>query len=397
MGRGPLEGLRVLDLSRVLAGPYCTMLLADLGADVVKVEEPSLGDLTRRWGPPFKAGESAYYLSLNRNKRSIAVDLKSEEGVAIARRLAATSDVVVENFRPGVAAGLGLGFEDLMEVNPQVIYCSISGYGQDGPYRDRPAFDIVLQAMGGLMSITGEPGGPPVRVGVAVADIGAGMFAAVAILAALHRRAAKGEGERIDVSILDGQVAWMTYAAQALFLTGEAPGPLGSAHPNIFPYQAFPTADGYIVLGAANDAFWISTCRVLGLDALADDRRYATNAGRVEHRRDLEPLLAAAFKRGTTDGWYRKLIEAGVPCGPVNDLARVAADPQVLHRGMVQRVDHPRLGPLKVLGVPMKFHRSPGGDSRPPPLLGEHTDEVLRSLGISPEEIARLRRKGVLA
>ncbi len=392
---GLLEGIRVLDVSRVLTGPYCSQMLADLGADVVKIEMPGKGDDTRAWGPPFQGGESAYFLSINRNKRSVTVNLKAPEGRKIALDLAARSDVFLENFAPGVAERLGLGYDAVRAVNPGIVYCSISGFGQEGPYRDHPAYDIILQGMGGLQGITGEPDRPPVRVGVAVADIAGGMFAAFAIAAALVRRATTHEGEHLDVSLLDSQLAWLTYMAANYFATGHDPVRAGSRHPTIVPYQAFATADGFLNVAVGNDDIFRRLCDALGRPDLARDARYATNPKRVENRGTLEPLLDGIFAGRTNAAWMRLLIEHDVPAGPIYRISEVAQDPQVAARRMVLRMDHPKAGAIQAFGPPFKSLHDRTGHS-PPPLLGQHTDEVLRSLGYTAERIAELRRLGVL-
>ncbi|MFQ5907539.1 MAG: CaiB/BaiF CoA transferase family protein [Thermoplasmata archaeon] len=392
---GPLAGIRVLDLSRVLAGPFCSMVLGDLGADIIKVEPPE-GDLTRAWGPPFLREVSGYYLSVNRNKRSLCVDLHQEEGLQILRSMVPSCDVVLENFRPGVAERLGMGYEDVKGWKEDVVYCSISGYGQDGPYRNRPSFDLILQALGGFMSITGEAGRPPIRVGVAIADIGAGLHAALAILASLWKRDRTGEGSYLDVSILDGQVSWLTYMAQAYFLEGHPPGRLGSAHPHIVPYQAFPTADDPIVVAAANDRFWRGLCDALGLGDLAEHADYATNELRVVHRESLVQRLADRFQERGRDEWLIRLEQAGVPAAPVQDLREVFADPQIKHRGVVQTFQHPSLGAVRQLAFPALASTWRAGTERAPPTKGEHTREILAEAGMKAHEITALEKNQVV-
>jgi len=392
---GLLEGIRVLDVSRVLTGPYCSLMLADLGADVVKIEMPGTGDDTRAWGPPFLGGESAYFLSINRNKRSITVNLKAPEGRQILLDLAARSDVFLENFAPGVADRLGLGYEAVRAVNPRIVYCSISGFGQEGPYRDHPAYDIILQGMGGLQAITGEPDRPPVRVGVAVADIAGGMFAAFAIAAALVRRARTQEGERLDVSLLDSQLAWLTYMAANYFATGRDPERAGSRHPTIVPYQAFATKDGYLNVAVGNDDIFRRLCDALERPDWSRDPRFATNPKRVENRGELEPQLDALFGERTNAEWMRLLNEHAVPAGPVYRISDIERDPQVAARGVLLEIPHPTAGTVREFGPPVKSLHDRATHS-PPPLLGQHTDEVLGSLGYSADRIASLHRSGVV-
>lgn len=391
---GPLDGLRVLDVSRVLAGPFCSMILGDLGADVVKVEPPE-GDLTRAWGPPFLEGESGYYLSVNRNKRSICLDLSRPEGRAVVFDLARQSDVFLENFRPGVASRLGIDYEAIRSVREDVVYCSISGYGQDGPYREKPSFDIILQALGGFMGITGEAGRPPVRIGVATADLGAGLHAAIAILAALWRRERTGQGDCVDVSILDGQAFWLTYMAQHYFLTGDSPGRMGSGHPQIVPYQAFPTADGFVVVAAANERFWRGLCRAIGRPDLPQREEFRDNESRVRNREALEALLTEAFRQRETAAWVETLESEGVPNAPVNTVAQAVADPQILHREMVREIDHPH-GPIRLLAPPFQLASGALPLRMPPPLRGEHGREILQEVGYGDEAIEELERGGVL-
>lgn len=371
-------------------------MLADLGADVIKVERPGTGDDTRSWGPPFINGEAAYFLSVNRNKRSITVDLKQDRGREIVYRLAAGADVVLENFRPGTADALGVGYSHLQAINPRIVYCSISGFGQDGPYRDLPGYDAIAQAMGGIMGVTGNDGEQPVRAGVAIADIGAGMWAAFAVMAALWHRERTGEGQHLDVSLLDGQVAWLTYVAGNFFATGQDPKRYGSAHPNIVPYQAFATADGHIMLCVGNDRLWQRFCGVAGLGHLVDDARFVSNAVRVKHRSELLPLVAGKMRERTTEEWLAALAEAGVPAGPIYRLGELFQDPHILHRQMKVEVDHPRAGKINLTGVPVKFSVTPGAVTTPPPCLGEHTDDVLHHLGYADGEISELRGDGII-
>ncbi|MDQ7819065.1 MAG: CoA transferase [Armatimonadota bacterium] len=391
----PLDDLLVVDLSRALAGPFCTLMLSDLGARVIKVETPEGGDDTRGWGPPFVGTESAYFLSVNRNKESLTLNLKDPRGVAVLRRLLQRADVLVENFRPGTMERLGLGYARVHADFPRLIYASISGFGQDGPARDRAAYDLILQGMGGLMSITGEEDGPPVKVGVAIADIGAGMYAAFGILAALRARERTGTGQWVDAALLDGQVSWLTYAAAIYFATGESMGRLGSAHPTIVPYQAFRTADGYLNVAVGSEAIWKRFCEAVD-PGLAGDPRYATNRDRVAHRRDLVAHLSRLFARRTTAAWMEILDAAGVPNGPILTIAEVFGHPQVLHRQMVVEMDHPAAGRIRQTGLPVKLSATPGRLRTPPPTLGQHTTAILRELGYSDAEVAALRADGVV-
>ena len=395
--RMALADIRVLDLSRVLAGPFCSMLLADFGADVIKVEAPGRGDDTRHWGPPWAGGESAYFLSVNRNKRSITLNLKHERGRQILLDLVARSDVFIENFKVGTAKRLGLDYETLREINPRLIYCSITGYGQTGPYRDRPGYDFVIQAEGGIMSITGPADGEPHKVGVAIVDITAGLFAATAILAALHHRERTGEGQYIDIALLDAQVGWLANVAQNYLVSGEVPKRYGNAHPNIVPYEVFPTADGYIAVGIGNDRQYRRFCELTGRMDLWEDGRFQTNPGRVEHRDELIPRLRELFRTRTTAEWLALLREAKISAAPINNVAQVLNDPHVLARGMVQTVRHPTAGELKLVGPVPKLSATPAAIRRPPPLLGEHTVEVLTELlGYDEETVSRLREEGVV-
>ncbi|MFD7133802.1 CaiB/BaiF CoA transferase family protein [Streptomyces sp. NPDC059894] len=393
---GALAGIRVLDLSRILSGPLATMVLADLGADVIKVENTRTGDDTRQWGPPFQGDQAAYFLSANRNKRGIALDLKSPEGLAVALRLADQADVLVENFRPGTAERLGLGYQELAARNPRLVYASVSGYGQTGPWASQPGYDAIAQAQSGMMSITGEPGQSPVRPGVATADIGAGMWAVIGILAALQARRSTGRGQLVDVSLLDGQLAWLTYVAQGWFATGQPPRPHGSAHPTIVPYQALPTADGHLMVAAGNDKLWRLFAETVGCADLADDPRFATNPDRVRNRDQLVPLLEAALQRRGREEWAKLLEAAGVPCAPIATVAEALAGPQAGARSMVAELDHPTLGRLRTVGSPLKLSDTPVHLRTAAPLLGQHTDDVLAENGYAPAEIAALRAAGAV-
>jgi len=375
----PLNGIRVLDLSRVLAGPYCTMVLGDLGADVIKVESPE-GDETRGWGPPFAEGESAYYLCVNRNKRGIVVDFKTEDGRAILHGLIKQSDVLVENFRPGTLARFSLDFESVSVINPNLIYCSITGFGQTGPLHDRPGYDFMIQAMGGLMSITGEPDGEPMKVGVAVADLFAGQNAVIAILAALQARTQTGRGQQLDISLFDSQLGMLANMASNYLISGNLPKRYGNAHANILPYQSFQASDAWFVVAVGNDKQFERLCRVIGKWELADDARFSLNSERVENRDELITILKPIFLRRTSGEWLSALESVGIPCGPINTLDKVFAEPQVEAREMLIEMDHPIIGKLSLVGSPLKFSETPVGYKLPPPRLGEHTEEVLKEL-----------------
>jgi crotonobetainyl-CoA:carnitine CoA-transferase CaiB-like acyl-CoA transferase len=393
---GPLANLRVLDLTRALAGPFATMILGDLGADVIKVEDIWHGDDTRHWGPPFQGDDAAYFLSINRNKRGLSVNMKTPQGRQIVQRLAESSDILMENFRPGTAARLGLGYPELSAQNPALIYASISGYGQTGPSAALPGYDAVAQAVSGMMSVTGEPDGEPVRSGTSLADVGAGMWALIGILAALHARQASGRGQLIDISLLDGQVAWLTYVAGKYFATGVTPGRYGSAHESLAPYQVFPTADDPLMVAVGSDGLWRRFTAATGLDELTDDPRYATNPDRVQHRDTLIPRITQALAaRGCAD-WTGRLNAAGVPAGPVNTVPAALEQPQVAAREMVVEVEHPVAGVLRMLGTPLKLSAQPASIRRPPPVLGQHTDEILAEAGYPAARIAELREAGVI-
>ena len=392
-----LEGIRVLDLTRALAGPFCTLMLGDNGADVIKVEMPGSGDDTRKWGPPFIGEESAYFLSINRNKRSLTLNLRDPQAKEIFLKLAKNSDVIVENFTPGVMERFGLDYEAVKATNPNVIYCSISGFGQDGPYRSRPAYDQIMQGIGGLMSVTGEPDGEPQKIGVAVTDIGAGMWAAFAIMAALHHRGQSGAGQYIDVSMMDAQIAWLTYQAGYFFANGTPPKRMGAAHPTLVPYQAFMCQDGkYINVAVGSDRIWERFCQGINREDLKDHPDYANNGDRVRNRGAMVSMLQEYFLTRPVADWVKDLQAVNVPCGPINDLADVFADAQVLARNMYQEMPHPTLGSIKQTGLPIKFSATPGGLDRHPPLLGEHNQEVLTSLGYSEGDIRGFQEGAVI-
>ena len=393
---GALDGIRVLDLTRALAGPYCTLMLGDHGADVIKVEMPGTGDETREWAPPSVKGISAYYLSINRNKRSVTVDLKNPDGKRVLERLIEKCDVVVENFSPGTLARLGFPDERVRRVNPRAILCHISGFGQDGPGRAWPAYDLIVQGMGGIMSLTGEPGSDPVMVGVPQADMVAGMFAAFAIAAALHARQRTGEGQVIDATMIGGQVALLSRQAARFFADGTVPRPEGNVHASIVPYQTFRASDGHVNVGVANNALFERFCRALDLEELLEDERFTDNPKRVAHRRDIVPIIERRIRTLTKADVVRRLREANVPVGPINALDEVFADPVVRHLGLVAEVDHPTAGRVRAPGIPVRLSGTPPSVRRHPPELGEHTDEVLRELGYTKEEIAALRRDGAV-
>jgi formyl-CoA transferase len=403
-----LDGIRVLDLTRVLAGPWATQNLADLGAEVIKVERPGRGDDTRQWGPPFlrdrsgaETSDSAYFLGCNRGKKSITVDIASPEGRDVVRALALKCDVLVENFKVGDLARHGLDYATLAAEHPRIVYCSVTGFGQDGPYRDRPGYDFMIQGLGGLMSVTGErddvAGGGPQKVGVAVSDLFTGMYATSAILAALLHRERGGSGQHIDMALLDVQVAMLANLSSAYLCSGDVPRRMGNAHQAIVPYHVFPAADEFLIVAVGNDAQFARFCEVIGEPGWASDARFAANPGRVRHRELLVGLIAGRLRQRPAREWLEALEAAGVPCGPINDLAQVFVDPQVRHRRMEVRAPHPAAGEVRMVGNPMKFSATPIPHDRAPPLLGEHTEEILRGvLGLDDGRIGALRRAGAL-
>ncbi len=396
---GPLQGLKVFDLTRVLAGPTCVQMLADMGADVLKIEKPGSGDDTRGFAPPFMPGtqESAYFVGVNRNKRSVTLDISKPEGQEIALRLIAQSDILVENFKVGALAKYRLGYEDLRPRFPGLIYCSITGFGQTGPYALRPGYDSLVQAMGGVMSLTGEPNGPPQKVGVPLADLFAGLYGCIGILAALRHKEATGEGQQVDIGMLDTHVAWLANQGMNYLATGRNPERLGNAHPNIVPYQVFATQDGFVVLSVGNDPTFRRFCENFGLAETAADERFATNAARVRHRELVTETLAPVLRLHPTAWWIERLEALKIGCGPINQLAEVFADPQVQSREAVREMRHGSGATVSVLANPVRLSRTPADYRLPPPTLGEHTDEVLRErLDLDESRIAELRAGGVI-
>lgn len=391
-----LEGIRVLELGRVLAAPFCGQMLGDLGAEVIKIEVPGTGDESRAYGPPFVEGESSYFLSLNRNKEGVTLNLKNERAKDVLRRLIERFDVFLHNSLPGPMERLGFSYEEVRRVNPHVVYCAISGFGQSGVDRDRPSLDMMAQARSGLMFLTGEGDSAPVRSGAAVSDIAAGMFAAYAIVAALLHRERTGEGQMVDTSLIESSVALLTYQAGRFFVTGRNPARLGNAHPSIVPYDSYRTSDGWVTVAVMNQPQWEAFCRALGLRGLAEDARFVDNASRVAHRDELQEVAGECFARLSTAEAVRCLDGEGVPCAEVRDLAAVFADPQVLHLGLRQKVSHPVTGDIDVVAPPYHLSATPPALQKPPPRLGEHTDKWLREVGLSDGEIARLRSEGAI-
>lgn len=395
-GDMPLSGITVLDLGRHLAGPTAAMWLGDLGADVIKIENPGKGEDARASGPPFYHGESAFFLAANRNKRSLALDLKRPEGQELFRRLAARADVVVENFRPGVMDALSIGYDTVAATNPGVIYCSISGFGADGPFADRPGLDQIIQGFSGLQSVTGFEGGEPVRVGIPIADLLTGLFGAYGVLAALQVRARTGRGQRVDTSLLESMVGMLGFQATRYLNGGDVPPPAGNHHPINAPYGVFRTRDGYVTIGATGDKRWPKLCEVLGAPEWLEDPRFATNGGRHAHRAELAELISERLQAHTSDEWEVILNAASIPCGPIYRVDQALEHPQVRHREMVVELEHPSAGPIRLLGLPVKLSETPGAVRLPPPLLGQHSAEILRAIGVDDAELARLRDAGVV-
>ena len=379
-----------------MAGPFCTMLLGDMGADVIKIEKPDGGDDVRRSGPPFVAGESATFLNIGRNKRSVVIDMKQTEGTEIVRNMAREADILVQNLRPGRLEGFGLGYEDVRAVNPAIVYATITGFGRTGPYKDKPGFDLMAQGYSGIMGVTGHPGQPPVKVSVPITDLNAGLFTAYGILAAYVNRLKTGKGQHVDSSLMEAGVAYTLWESAIYFTSGRLPGPNGSAHQISAPYQALPTSDGYITVGGANQRNWERLCRAIGRAELITDPRFEANAGRMANRPALEATLSETLKTQPMAHWLSVLEAAGVPCGPIYDISQVYADPQVVARDMVVEVEHPTAGTIRNVGIPVKFSETPGNIRRPPPLFGEHTAEVLAEFGYTTGEIDTLRDRGIV-
>lgn len=391
----PLENLVVLDLTRVLAGPYSAMMMGDFGANIIKIEQPGVGDDSRAYGP-FIGKESAYFMSLNRNKRSMTLNFKEQAARDLFKEMVKKADVVLENYRPGTMENFGLGYDVLKEINPKLIYAACSGFGETGPYKLKPAYDIIVQAMGGIMSITGQEGGEPTRVGASVGDIIAGLFTSIGVSMALYHREVTGEGQKIDVSMLDCQVAVLENAISRYFVNGVAPVPLGNRHPSITPFEAFTASDGFVIVGAGNDRLWVKLCNLLSKEELITDERFLTNGDRTNNEKALKVILDAVFKAKTIDEWLVLLEEAGIPCAPINTVDRVVNDPQVKFREMIVEVEHPVAGKMHIPGVPIKMSATPGSIESPAPLLGQHTEEILKEFGLSSEDIDALRAKNAI-
>lgn len=392
----PLDNIKILDLSRILAGPYCSMILADMGAEVIKIEVPVKGDDTRTYGPPFVDGESAYFLSVNRNKKSLTVNLKTPEGKEIIRKLIAKSDVLLENFRRDYLQSIGFDYETVHKLNPKLIYCSITGYGHTGPMADSPGYDLAVQGMSGLMNLTGDPNGPPFKLGTSIADILAGIYATQGILLALIARHRMGKGQKVDISLLDGQVSLLTYQAGIYFLTGKSPTRKGNQHPTICPYETFATQDRYINIACGNDKLWIQFCNLLDLKDIVNHPKFATNPKRVENHDELFNILQPILKQKTADEWLALFDKNGIPAGPILNVDEILDHPQIQARDMVKELPHAKGMNVKVTGIPVKLSDTPGSIDSAPPTLGQHTDEVLQDLGYSKKDIDELRKKGVI-
>jgi formyl-CoA transferase len=396
-GQPLLRGIRVLDLTRIIAGPYCAMVLGDLGAEVIKVEQPKIGDESRAWGPPWVKEVSAYFIAINRNKMSLTLNLKHPQGLEIFQGLVKTADVLLENFRPGTMDELGMGYETLRKINPRLVYCDMTGYGTEGPYRDKPGVDVIVSAIGGLMSITGEPKGEPVKVGVPLTDVMTGLYAFGAIASALLLRVQTGRGQRISINLLAMQLATLINIGSNYLIGGIIPKRWGSAHPNIVPYEAHRAKDDYLIFGVINERMWKSFCTLLGMEELKDDPRFSANSRRLQNRQALSEIIDRKLAEKAVDEWIPLFDQAGIPCGPINSFDRVFSDPQVRHMGLVKEVNHPHYGPVKVVGPPATFSESPIGIQSPPPMLGEHNEEVLTGLlGYSKDQVEAFKNQGVI-
>lgn len=392
----PLENIKVLDLTRVLAGPYASMIMADFGAEIIKIESPKIGDDSRAFGP-FVGKESAYFMSLNRGKRSMTMNLKNPKAQNLFKEMVKKADVVLENYRPGTMEKFGLGYEEIKKINPQIIYTACSGFGHSGPYSSKPAYDVIVQGMGGIMSITGQENGEPTRVGASVGDLTAGLFAVIGTLTALYNREKTGIGQKVDVAMLDCQVAILENAISRYLVSGVAPGPIGNRHPSITPFEAFKAKDGYVIIAVGNDRLWKKFCDLVNHPELIEDERFVSNVKRTENQKQLKAILDTIFPDKTVDEWLEAIDGAGIPCGPINTVDRVMKDPQVIAREMIVEVDHPVAGKFKMPGIPIKLSETPGTVETPAPLLGQHTEEILHEiLGLSKEEVAKLKEEGVL-
>jgi formyl-CoA transferase len=396
-GAPPLKGIRVIDLTRIIAGPYCTMVMGDLGAEIIKVEQPKIGDETRAWGPPWVREVSAYFIAMNRNKKSLTLNFKHPQGIEIFKNLARHSDVLLENFRPGTMDELGVGYEALKEINPRLIYCDVTGYGTQGPYRDKPGVDVIVSAIGGLMSITGPPEGEPVKVGVPLTDVLTALYSFGAVSSALYQREQTGKGQRISLDLLAIQLATLINIGSNYLVGGVIPRRWGSAHPNIVPYEAHQAKDAFLIFGVINERMWKSFCTLLGMEEMKDDPRFTDNAARIKNRSALMEIIDRKLAEKTVDEWIPLFDQAGIPCGPINTFDRVFSDTQVQHLGLVQEVEHPHYGKVKVVGPPATFSESTVGIQSPPPLLGEHNREILtRLLGYSEDQVKSFQDQGVL-